>query len=344
MNSRLLRWCCAACFCVLGAIGCWPSANCDEFESVEVPDFTILSWNIGNHLFKPVGYELRASDAVYAEHLANKIAELSPDIVVLQEVLSQAYCDAIQETSPALSCYGTSEENPPIRNLLGSDYSIVCDQRRQVECIGIHKRFGKIKGLDLGGLNLKGAETLPLPGSPCEYLEGECDGRSNKCDAESSISSILVETQAVKHLEKLRVIHAHPTAIGNVCRQRQEIQAFNLAGNEPALVVGDWNFDPDVQADIVESAIWSEFVGPGKRFQNHHPRDQETCRLKRTSVGQNKALDRLVSDFAEGVCEVFSKPRLDHGILNDSRPVEEIRGRADHYAVYCKLKIQKEET
>ncbi len=339
MNFRLLAWFGIA--AGWAAQGCWPSASCDEIPEVEDPDFTLLSWNIGNHRFQPEGYALRASDAVYVGHLANKIEELSPDIVVLQEVLSLAACEAVQEISPALSCYGTSPENPPIRTLLGPDYSIVCDQHRQVECIGIHKRFGQIEGLEWGGLDLTGAATEALPGTPCDYLKKECDGRSKKCDAESSISTIVVHPSRLTGIEALRIIHAHPTAIGNVCRQRQELQAFHLADDEPTLVVGDWNFDPDVQADIVESAIWSQFVGPERRFESHHPRDAETCRLARTSVGQDKALDRLATDFAAGRCQVYAQPRLDEGVMSDGRDVAEVAGRADHYAVFCKLSLRE---
>jgi endonuclease/exonuclease/phosphatase family metal-dependent hydrolase len=288
------------------------------------PDVRVLSWNVGNADASDPRYLLRMSDQRYEDHVGARIRALRPDVVALQEVLPPTACAAFEETDRARACYAASERPPAVRRLLGDDYSIVCDARRHVECVGVRVGFGTIRGVVPGDLVLDGAETDDLPLPPCEY--DACEGDGLACDAESAVATVLVDTA----WGAFRVVHAHPTAIGTVCRQLQTAQAFSLADVHPTILLGDWNFDPERSTDVLEASIWSRHVGPARRFTDHGARDG-TCRALRTSVGRKVAIDRVVSDFLSGVCVPLRSPRLDDGFDFAASPV----ARIDHYAVAC---------
>lgn len=294
----------------------------------------VLTYNIG-HAGSRQPYALRLSDCRYEQAVGRAFAELAPDLVFLQEVLAPSQCEGFTELDPQRSCFDFEHDAPQVRRLLGDAYSIACDANQHVECIGVRRSFGTIRGLEAGGIDLAGATTAALPGRPCDYLDGKCSGRSNGCDAESSISTVVIDTKS----GAVRAIHVHPTAIGRQCLQRQLVQAFAFADELPSIAAGDWNFDPSSATDLVASSIWERWVGAEARFVDHSPRDRH-CRLQRTSVGQDSSLDRVISDFAHGACHVWSEPRLDEG-ADFSR----LEGpRIDHFAVDCVLELDSEQT
>ena len=291
------------------------------------PDLWVLSCNVGNTDTSDPRYALRIKVQAYEDHLGAGIRRLRPHIVGLQEVLPPTACGDFEESDSARTCYQAAERPSPVRRLLGPEYSIACDARRHVECIGVHVDFGTIRGIEPGGLRIDGAETAALPLPACEH--DDCRGDRRECDAASAITTVVVDTNR----GPLRVIHVHPTAIGNQCRQLQIEQAFTMVGNGPALLLGDWNFDPERTVDIVEASIWNRFVGPTRRFLDHSPRDRG-CRALRSSVSRDLAIDRVASDFALGVCEVLSSPPIDDGFDLGAHPdVVPL----DHHAVYCRL-------
>ncbi len=292
------------------------------------PEFVVVSYNIGNSQ-RSGNYPLRIADQGYEDHLGERLRALEADIILLQEVLTPTHCQRFLEQDSSLTCYRAAEREAPVKRLLGDDYTVVCDARQHVECVGIKTSFGSIRGVPLGGFVLDGAATEALPGSPCDYLAGDCSGRSGNCDAESTISSVVVDRVSGP---VLRVVHAHPTAIGEVCRQRQVEQAFGLVDELQTVMGGDFNFDPSRASDLAATSIWSDWVGERRRFHNHSGYTED-CRLERTSVGQDASLDRVITDFAHGRCEVWEDPRLDDGF-----DFETMKGaRADHLAVVCAL-------
>jgi len=312
---------------LLGCLNLEP--ECTQPTAIEgEPALVVVSYNIGNTR-KTGNYPLRIADQAYEDHLGERLRGLSADIVLLQEVLTPTQCAGFEETDPLLTCYDAEAREAPAKRLLGDDYTVVCDANRHVECIGVKTTFGSIPGVPLGGFVLDGAATEPLPGPACDYLAGECVGRSRNCDSESSISSVVVLRAGGS---PLRVVHAHPTAIGEICLQRQLEQAFALVDELDTVLGGDFNFDPSRASDLAATAIWSDWVGEGRRFHNHSGYIGD-CRLERTSVNQVVSLDRVVTDFAYGLCQVWQSPRLDDGF-----DFEQLLGsRADHLAVVCPL-------
>lgn len=326
--SRDARALCASLLCLLTPLAACLEVDCEQPPVTMGPaDIRVLSYNVGNGSSERP-YALRIRDQAYEDHVGAKIRAVSADIVLLQEVLPPTLCESFEERDRARTCFEWEQREPSAKRLLGSEYTVVCDANKHVECIGVKTVFGTVRAIEPGSFSLAGAETAKLPGPSCDAIAGKCSGRRDNCDEESSISSIVVDTAR----GPLRIIHAHPTAIGEVCLQNQVKQAFALADELPTILGGDWNFDPSRGTDLVPSSIWHGHVGPGERFENHDLYTKQ-CRLPRTSASQKASLDRITTDFAEGTCEVLDDPRLDDGF--DFKKLD--GKRIDHFAVKCDL-------
>ncbi len=302
--------------------------ECSQPDAVDgEPDLRVLTYNLGNG--DATGrYALRIADQSYEDHVGQQLRLRDADIVLLQEVLTPNRCALFEELDPGFTCFMSTERPAPVERILGDGYSVVCDANQHVECIGVKVSWGGIRGVPLGGFDIDHARTVGLPGPACDYVGGTCDGTSTDCDAESSISTIVVDTPE----GAIRVIHAHPSAIGEICLSRQLRQVFGFVDELPTVLGGDWNFDPSRLADVAVAGIWADWVGENRRFHNHLGYTKG-CELERTSVAQNASLDRVVTDFARGSCRVWTEPRLDDGFDF----VGLIGRRSDHYAVECEL-------
>ncbi len=312
----------------------------------------LMTWNIGNPDARDPHYALRLKQQSYEDFVRDRILAFEPDVVFLQEVLSPAQCESFVERDPTRTCYDAARREPSIRRLLGPDYSIACDARRQVECIGVETSFGRIAGVPLGDLVLDAAETPDLPLAPCERTRGECS--DERCDAESSVSAVRVETRR----GPLRLVHVHPMAPGKSaagvfwgepCRYAQLRQVFErLASFGPGVVAGDFNLDPVRLIGARESALWSRNVGEGRRFRDLTPSaaDDTAYGTRRGSFGI--ATDHVLVERGAGVCTVHG-----HGIGADpgTDPLdadfdwsqlpggERDAGRIDHFAITCELEL-----
>jgi endonuclease/exonuclease/phosphatase family metal-dependent hydrolase len=331
-----------------------------ETEDASLEPFRVLSYNIGNPDDAEPNYPLRLSYQAYEDSIAQTIRNLEPDIVLLQEVLPPQTCDAFDEEDSARTCYNADARPTAAERVLGDDYSIACDARLHVECVGVRKAFGTIQDLEPGEFSLSGAETPPLPLDSCNYAAGTCN--NDLCDAESTVSAVTVEAAG----ETIRVVHMHPNAAGlgedgfyqgDGCRALQVEQAFEglkglgegdgaaLAGEGKTIVAGDFNLDPTGFATDEELAIWDRNVGPGQRFSHFNPTDEDTGDLIPTRRGLAITIDHVVADEFSGDCEVFSEEGgsapLDSDFDFDSLPGtldgEEFPGRIDHFALLCTL-------
>lgn len=353
----------------------WGLAACDEDPKItadQVP-VRVLTWNIGNPNAEDPGYPLRLKHQVYEDYVAERIAGLAPDVVFFQEVLPETHCASMLETDPALTCYGVGEREPPIRRILGSDYTIACDARLHVECIGVRQGFGIVVGMAPGGYDIAFAETPPLPLQHCVWAAGNCT--NDLCDFESTVSALTVETA----WGELRLVHAHPNAAGSgsegvytgaPCRLLQLRQIFegladsvpdpdngNVSGTlplvleeVPALVAGDFNLDPVRMANADEKAVWNAHVGGGKRFADWNPVGESGFQYGTRRGSAGVAIDHVLADAArtQGSCTVFG---WDDGFGDDpgTEPLDEdfewtlvpdglsYESRIDHFAILCDL-------
>ncbi|HUT78172.1 MAG TPA: hypothetical protein VM285_10820, partial [Polyangia bacterium] len=332
-------------------------------------EFTLLTYNLGNPDAADPFYPLRLQSQDYEDHMADVIQQLSPDVVVLQEVLSAKTCEAFEETDPEKSCWQWDERPRPAARLLGPDYSVVCDARDHVECIGVHVDFGVIDGIPPGGYLEDGAETPPLPLPPCVWAEDECT--DDLCDAESTVSAITVHTAA----GPLRVVHMHPMAqvsafvSGDPCRAGQLRQVFegSVADEEEPLdgdwdrvvVAGDWNLGLEVYwartlfgpAEAAE--VWDEHVDCDTcLYSDIDPRDFWGTRYSTTSatpsyldnLGLPVAIDHVAMSLGMGGSCIIH----DAGGMADTEPLDAAfpglgdlgeDERIDHFGIDCSLSM-----
>jgi endonuclease/exonuclease/phosphatase family metal-dependent hydrolase len=324
----------------------------------------ILTINIGNGQLHGVDpnlrpYALRIHHQAYEDHLASRIQALRPAIVGLQEVLPRHTClraGLAWEDEPERTCFDPLGRDDAARRLLGPDYSIVCDSDASVDCLAVHVEFGEILGLPLGGYEpVWPASSGPPPGfRTCDYIANECQTKAAECDAESSL---LWADVATVFGERIRVVHIHPSAIGDACRETQLEQAFGHA-TEPwasetpeqpvhTLMLGDWNMDPERLGQPVEELLYYAHIGPTRRLREHDERDHGCARVK-TSPSNFATVDRVVSDFAKGRCRVFHDEqsslgcavplgRFDAGFSLATLAGEDLDDAMDHRGVVCDL-------
>ncbi len=296
-------------------------------------DLVALSWNLGN-LVESQPYTRRMRSLAFEQHVATQLRELVPDLVGLQEVLSPFECAAVDERVPSRTCFGVTEQLPPVRRLLGPDYSIACDGNHQSACVGVHVGFGRIRGVEPGGLALAGADTPRLPFEPCESAECAQETGAPECLDFTSVSSVLVDTGA---FGTVRVVNVHLHPWGPPCQWAMERSAFALVDDTPTIVLGDWNFDPRA-IETAPGRLWAEHVGEGRRFTSHHPTDAEARPIPTKDDG--RSLDRLITDFAIGLCEVRSDPPLHAGFDFAAAGIAgEAKRQPDHFAVVCPLAV-----
>jgi len=322
----------------------------------------VLTYNIGNPNAEDPDYPLRLKHRVYESYVGAQIRALAPDIVLLQEVLPTTHCDTLDESDPALTCYDPANSAPPVRRILGPDYSIACDERLHVECIGVRVGFGQIPGVEPGGYVLSGAPTPDLPMSSCEWAAGTCS--NDYCDYESTVSAVTVQTG----YGDLRVVHLHPNAAGSgfdgayngaPCRALQLQQVFEglpdqpdtpLISAHPTILGGDYNMDPVRMTSTYESALWDAHVGATGRFTDFTPTDDNGVQYATRRGAFGMAIDHVLADRSSGSCLVFGH---DDGFGADpgTVPLDDgfdwtlvpdgqwYPGRIDHFAILCNLEI-----
>ncbi len=334
-------------FCAAGTLACGGLFPTDAPVTLR-----LLTWNVGNVAAHDPHYALRIAHQSYEDHVAARIQALAPDVVFLQEVLAPARCAAFVERDPSRTCHDAASREPAVRRLLGPGYTIVCDGRRQVECIGVKTSFGVVPSLERGALALGGAETLPLPLAPCERALEECSDA--RCDAESGVSAVSVETER----GTLRLVHVHPMAPGRSaggiywgepCRFAQLEQAFALAGSGASVVAGDFNVDPDRFVSEREHAVWASEVGPGRRLRDLTPRTPDGTSFATRRSGLGVATDHVLVARGSGACTVHGRglgpapgtDALDAGFDWSLLPGgERDPGRIDHLAISCALELE----
>jgi hypothetical protein len=163
----------------------------------------------------------------HEDEIRTKINELSPDIVVITELISNNTCltkPACNEVSSNInsSCYQDGTEQ--IDRLLPSGYQIVCNDNEDpyydgYTCTGIKTGINR---------NIVSSSTLPAT--------AECTGLGWP-----NVNEI--------NLETMTIVPAHlyngMNIIEDECRSSQLQQIFDMG--VPLLAIGDFNFDPYTQ-------------------------------------------------------------------------------------------------
>jgi endonuclease/exonuclease/phosphatase family metal-dependent hydrolase len=340
----------------LRELGFVPEAPVDLSLEVDA-NVRIMTMNVGNGEDEGP-YALRLLHQPYEDWLAARIQGLRPDVIALQEVLPRHTCiddGEAWEADERYTCFEADQREDQVRRLVGPDYSIVCDDVRSVDCLAVHVDFGTIEGLAAGGYDPEWSGTLALPDGfrRCDYVEHECFEKLAVCDRESSVTMARIQTVAGP---VIHTVHMHPSAFGQACRENQLAAGLRLSSEAKAsdpdialMVLGDWNFDPDRLGRPVEELLYYSHVGPGQLMREHDERD-DVCARPVTGPLDLASLDRVVTDFARGFCEVQHD---DHVPIGASEPRgrfdddfdewdvfaegEEDEHRMDHATVICDL-------
>jgi hypothetical protein len=305
--------------------------------------FRAIVANVGNiDLLRCSNVAFNLCGVETEEAVATRIAALAPDLVLLQEILTPAQCEALGDEARAslgedhLCHPSNASADHQARRLLGPDFTIACDARAGYECIGLRSARGTLHGCDDGALCEGGARVAP-PG------EG--------CDPGFSVSAVTLTIDDTT----LDVVNAHPPSgdgeASVACRLGQLEHALEPPGAEGALrehaltlAAGDFNFDPwRGDPESADVAYWTDRVSP--RFDEpegtfaYHSGIVEHDPPHYTSI-LPRTLDHAVSAGLIGRCvtmgAVSEGDRIDAG--GSSVAIE----RLDHLALLCELAFPAE--
>lgn len=270
----------------------------------------------------------------YEDALAAQIAAVGAQVVVLLRLVPPAVCEGVEEMDPTRPCF--EGRGLQVQRLLGDTYAVVCDARAETVCVGVSRGVG-VEGVAPGAVSTDVGTTENLPAPPCDAAGGSCTEEA--CDDTTGVMAmdLQLETGAVR----LVAIDANGSGtgaagmfyLGTRCRTSQVGQAFGLVAEGPTLLVGDWAFEPDQMFQETETAVWSQHVGEAARFEDHDQREAGGGRVP-TAESPPRALSHVVSDFAQGTCEVMVMPRIDEGFAFEEAEAD---GRLTHRAVRCEL-------
>jgi len=289
----------------------WPGDHGTNMDN----QYTVMTVNVGNSNLQCYGYSWKLCKKDVEQRLARNLQKIKPDIIAIQEVLPPWQCENREETNPRKVC-SSPQDTPQVRRLFGDDYSIVCDANYQYECIGVHVDVGEILNCPVGGL-CNTARTVP-----------EIHG----CDPGFSISAATI---ALNNGAKFDLVHIHPASFSDQCRSQMFDQAFNggegispIVQHENVLIMGDFNLDPwrskDESSKVWQSIFEKGWMGREYRYHSGIVEKDPPHYTMRLSVVR-RTLDVVVSNFAEGVCQVLGESpgttRLDGGKGNDHRAV-----------------------
>ncbi len=323
-----------------------------EVNDVNVPDqkdsrtglgpLVVMTFNTGTSLKPPAGAENQGfqaqqaawCDQWYGNGLAWKpfvedarrfIAEVSPDVVVFQEIFYSGDCPLIpSEAQAGFVCQTWKEGDPTVVQVVtGGDYQVMCNLGKSDKCAAVHKRLGRFLGCD---------------GDFC--LEGMAGGTVEGCGKGSRIGRGVVQLAAGG---TLTVVNVHGSSgfkeEDSLCRSRQFDQIFkDLGDGQPAangdlnLILGDFNTDPGVMVDSDPSAKHLlELVGNGTQFHfitGFGPEAEKTYAGLFT-------IDHVISDGLNGTCwtagVTLGHPAVSASVGFDHHPtvcvVEQTSGR-----------------
>ena len=168
-------------------ISCRPPARVRGSDPVPL---RLMTWNVGNTDSRDPHDAYRLKQQRYEDH-RDRVREVAPDVVFLQELLLPTQCASFIEGDASWTCHDVAGRDAAVRRLLGPGYSIACDARGHVECIGVRTSFGAI-AVHPRRAGARRRSDPPASLAPCSWRQGECD--DERCDAESTVSAVTVET------------------------------------------------------------------------------------------------------------------------------------------------------
>jgi hypothetical protein len=180
--------------------------------------------------------------------VAAGLADVSPDVVALIEVLPAELCDGITPRNPANACSLPTQDPPQVLRLLAhDDHDVVCADRYAWDCLAVRSEVGSIAGCGGGDCGAT-APTLPAPPG---------------CD--DGFQSFVVDVEL--HGQPLTVGVAHPNSSDVGCRAQELRDLFAaLPDDREVLLLGDFNLDPFRERDASVD-VWDDHIGERRRLR-----------------------------------------------------------------------------
>jgi endonuclease/exonuclease/phosphatase family metal-dependent hydrolase len=313
-----------------------------ETTTPEPLDFRVMTFNCGTTnqvLHKGQGgYTAEHGDLIDAsyrnnlawapaeEALRQFIAAHQPQVVVLQEVYYDGWCETDDLELPSgldMVCDGYDKDAPlQIRRLLGDQYHAACAWHFADLCVGVRKDFGQLAACQ--------DEVCidALPGTPV-------DG----CSSSARVARAEITLVAGGELTVVAVhTNAGMSYDDQECRGKQFAQVFEDSGDgAPAasgtanVAMGDMNTDPFAFVGADSSLdVWNKYVGEGKPFHYISADSYEDPVTHVTFMH----LDHVISDSVIGECLV-------HGESPGTQPVMD-SSFFDHRPVVCDVTLPQD--
>lgn len=245
--------------------------------------------------------------------IAHRIQNLQPDIIVYQESIGH------------LEYLGRDPQQPQIRRMLGTAYSIVADKRFQFEGIAVKISAGRILGCKPGGYK---------PNSRTEHQGNLCDiGFSTQVATIRFIDGFTFDLAAF-HLHSVNV-PCRIATLDNVFRGNPQVGQPPMLQNENILIAGDFNLDPWRENDAGERALRAYLArGWAERKMVYHNRLGTDGLPEPTSIFPllRRTIDLAASNFARGSLDTL-------GITPGTRRLDGGRG-TDHRALFGVLEYR----
>ena len=270
------------------------------------------------------------SDAYYGDGLAwveaveatrSFFAEVSPDVVVFQEMFYSGDCTGIPpEAQVDFVCETWQPGDPTVaQDVLGEGYQVMCHPGKDDKCAAVKRAFGSFRGCD-SDFCLEGMEGYGV----------------TDCGRGARVGRAVIDLVAGG---SLTLVNYHGssgiTSEDQECRTQQVNQVFvDLGDGEPGangernLVMGDLNTDPGRWAGFDPSAArWTDFVGEGNPFHFI----SEVGEDAEPSYASMFNIDHVMSDTAVGVCWAA-------GLTQEHPPVIDAVS-FDHLPVVCAVEM-----
>jgi hypothetical protein len=277
-------------------------------------DFSVLSANLGNSDARCLRHQKRLCRKSVEARITENVKALKPDIVILQESLPPWLCEFKPDTNQKNVCSEIQVEHQ-VRRILGSDYTIACEPRKEFECIAVHTSAGDIAGCPKGEICLHARSIIP----------------PDYCRDHFTVSAATVN---LRNGVSFDIVNMHPPGTNTACRIYFLEEAFkkppennHFLKTNKVLAIGDFNFDPwrDTNRSV---KVWEKIMESGWAgipFRYHSGIVETDPPYPTLIYVIRKTFDLAVSNFASGTMNVLGKSpgtlRLDGGQGTDHRAI-----------------------